>query len=232
MRVDQCRWQDIEDYLKTDDRCVVPLGCTEQHAYLSLATDSILAFKVAVDAAEPLGVPVFPVQPYGVTPTFLAYPGTVSISLATYGALLVDVLESLYGQGFRRFLFVNGHGGNSPASAFVNEWAADQEPGVHARWHDWWNAPAVQAKVHEHGPDGTHANWMEDFPWTRLAGVTPPAEPKPMVDYLALRGRSAVEVREGLGDGSFGGVYRRSDEAMSEIWQVAVAETSTHIQTL
>ena len=41
-------WMQVEAYLETDDRCVVPLGSTEQHAYISLATDSTLADRVAV----------------------------------------------------------------------------------------------------------------------------------------------------------------------------------------
>ena len=44
----------VEAYLKTDDRCVLPLGSTEQHAYISLATDSILSERLALEAAEPL----------------------------------------------------------------------------------------------------------------------------------------------------------------------------------
>ena len=47
---------------------------------LSLATDNLLAERVAVEAAEPLGIPVFPVMPYGITPVFRAYPGSISAS--------------------------------------------------------------------------------------------------------------------------------------------------------
>ena len=43
MRIDFLNWMQVEARLRTDDRCVLPLGCTEQHAYLSLSTDSILA---------------------------------------------------------------------------------------------------------------------------------------------------------------------------------------------
>src|SRR5262249_27090185 len=56
VRIAGATWMQIEQYLARDDRAVVPLGSTEQHAYLSLATDSILAERVAVEAAEPLGV--------------------------------------------------------------------------------------------------------------------------------------------------------------------------------
>ena len=41
----------LEAYLQRDDRIVLPIGSTEQHAYLSLATDNILAERVAVEAA-------------------------------------------------------------------------------------------------------------------------------------------------------------------------------------
>jgi Uncharacterized protein, putative amidase len=59
MRVSEMNWMMAEKYLKRDDRAVLPLGSTEQHAYLSLSVDSILAERLAVEAAEPLGVPVF-----------------------------------------------------------------------------------------------------------------------------------------------------------------------------
>ena len=40
MRVAETNWMEIERWLERDDRAVVPLGCTEQHAWLSLATDT------------------------------------------------------------------------------------------------------------------------------------------------------------------------------------------------
>jgi len=64
----------LEDYLQRDDRIVLPVGSTEQHAYLSLGTDCILAERVSVEAAEPLGVPVLPVLPYGLTPSSSPIP--------------------------------------------------------------------------------------------------------------------------------------------------------------
>src|ERR1039458_4876817 len=65
-------WMQVEAYLQHDDRAVLPLGSTEQHSHLRLTVDCILPERVAADAAEPLGVPVFPVVAYGVTPYFPA----------------------------------------------------------------------------------------------------------------------------------------------------------------
>ena len=97
-RVRDLNWMQLAEYLQRDDRIVLPLGSTEQHAYLSLETDNILAERVSAEAAEPLGVPVLPVLPYGLTPTFAAaYPGSPTLTQETYAAVLRELLESLYG---------------------------------------------------------------------------------------------------------------------------------------
>jgi creatinine amidohydrolase len=224
MRIRDMSWHQVEGYLERDDRAVLPLGSTEQHAGLSLSVDSILAEKVALDAAEPLGIPVFPPVNYGLTPYFLAYPGTVSLRLETYVRLIREILDSLAGHGFRRILIVNGHGGNQPAHPAAIEWMADH-PGVRVKFHNWWNAPKTLAKVQEIDPIASHASWMENFPWTRLADIKPPKEQKPMIDFARMRLLDPKALRDYLGDGNFGGYYQRPDEEMQAIWAVAVAET-------
>jgi creatinine amidohydrolase len=224
MRITDMNWMQVEDYLKRDDRAVVPLGSTEQHAQLSLLVDCILSERVAADAAAPLGVPVFPPVNYGITPYFKAFPGTVSLRMETYLRVIRDILDSLRDQGFRRIVFVNGHGGNSPAQTLGQEWMGDHD-GVRIKFHNWWNAPKTWAKVKEIDPVASHASWMENFTWTRLAGVEPPTQQKPMVDFDKVRGGSAADVRRHIGDGNFGGYYQRSDEEMAALWEVAVVET-------
>ena len=224
MKITDMNWQQVEDYLKTDDRAILPLGSTEQHAGLSLSVDSILSEKVALDAATPLGIPVFPVVAYGLTPYFLAYPGSISLRVDTYIRLVRDILDSLKRQGFRRIMIVNGHGGNQPAGAFAIEWMADN-PGAAVKFHNWWNAQKTMAKVQEIDPVASHASWMENFPWTRLAGVDLPTQQKPMIDLAKMRVMDPDAVRAYLGDGNFGGYYQRPDTEMQAIWDIAVAET-------
>ncbi|MBP1845556.1 creatinine amidohydrolase [Rhizobium petrolearium] len=224
MRISECNWQQIEAYLKTDDRAVLPLGSTEQHAGLSLSVDSILSEKVAAEAAAPLGIPVFPVVAYGITPYFLSYPGTISIRQETYVRLVRDILDGLRRQGFRRILIVNGHGGNQPAGSLAVEWMADN-PDTAVKFHNWWNAPKTFAKVQETDTVASHASWMENFPWTRLEGVAQPLQRKPMIDTARMRVMSPEAVKTYLGDGNFGGYYERPDEQMQAIWDVAIEET-------
>ncbi|ASJ72754.1 creatininase family protein [Granulosicoccus antarcticus] len=224
MKISDCNWFEVERWLETDDRCVLPLGSTEQHAYLSLSVDSILSEKMAADAAEPLGVPVFPAIPYGLTPYFMAFPGTVSLSLSTYATVVREVLDSLYATGFRRILIVNGHGGNSPVQPACAEWMQANE-GARCRFHDWWRAPKTWEAVQSIDPVASHASWMENFPWTRLEDRQMPSEQKPYVDFDRLRDRNAQGVRELIGDGNYGGFYQRPDEEMHQLWDVAVNET-------
>lgn len=224
MRIADMNWKQVEDLLARDDRCVLPTGSTEQHAGLSLSVDSILAERVALEAAGPTGVPVFPTVSYGLVPYFMAYPGTITLRTATYANLLRDILTSLTAHGFRRILIVNGHGGNAQVSDQVRSRAGETDE-LQVLWHDWWDAPRVRAAARALDPVGAHASWVENFPWTRLAGVSQPRSGKAMASAAVLDGMSPEQVRRTLGDGNMGGDYQKPDEDMLQIWQTGVLET-------
>ncbi len=228
MKITDMNWMQVEEYLRRDDRAVLPLGSTEQHAYLSLSADSLLAERVAVEAAEPIGVAVFPVVGYGITPYFMAYPGTISLRVNTYMQIIHDLLESLMQHGFKRIVIVNGHGGNTPAQSVCGEFMRDHA-NVRIKWHDWWNAPRTWARVKEIDPVASHASWMENFPWTRLGNVVMPQEQKAPIDPNRARQLSPIDLRAYLGDGNYAGLYQRSDEELLALWQVGVEETRTVI---
>ena len=59
MRIRECNRMQIGQYREYDVPAVLPLGCTEKHAYLSLSVNSILAEHVALDAAKPLAFRFF-----------------------------------------------------------------------------------------------------------------------------------------------------------------------------
>lgn len=221
-------WKQVENYLKHDDRAVLPIGSTEQHCQLSLCTDLILAQRVSIEAAEPLRIPVFPGLPYGITPYFMAYPGTVTLSLETHARVLREIIDSLMTHGFKRIVVVNGHGGNSPGQAVVEE-CMRAKPDVKIKFHNWWNAPATWAKVKEIDTVASHASWMENFPWTRLAGAVYPSQQKTAIDVSKMHSMSPQHVREYIGDGNFAGVYQKSDEEMLALWRTGVEETRSVI---
>lgn len=229
MKIADMNWMQVEAGIARDRRAVVPVGSTEQHGYLSLAVDAILAERVAVEAAAPLDVPVFPVLAYGITPYFLRFPGTVSLRLDTYQRIVADILGSLAGAGFTRILFVNGHGGNTPGGSVAQEWM-NAHPGITVKWHNWWNAPKTAAAVAAIDPEASHASWMENFPWTRLANAAMPPGRKPPIDVARMRLMDADGVRAFLGDGNFGGAYTQPDDRMMEVWRAGVEETRDAIE--
>jgi len=221
MLISDMNWSDVAAAAARDPRAVLPIGSTEQHAQLSLSVDSILAQRVARDAAEPLRIPVFPVMPYGLAPYFADYPGSVTLRVETLLAVIRDVIASIRRAGFRRILIVNGHGGNAPVGPLAQELCADY-PDTAIKFHNWWTAPRTLAFVAAHG-GGSHASWMENHPWTRLDHAPAPAGVKPMVDIPP--GSNPAQYRVTLGDGNFGGAWQQNDATTQALWDTGVAET-------
>jgi creatinine amidohydrolase len=232
MRIRDCNWMHVEALLATgENRAVLPLGSIEQHAYLSLAVDALLSEQVAIDAAEPLGIPVFPAQPYGYTPSYMAFPGTMTLKLSTLLAVLSDLIGSLYQHGFKRVLVVNGHGGNNGAASLVHELVA-QHPGLSIRWHNWWAGPRTMGFVRQHDADASHASWMENFAITRLAGVELPSAPKAALDYARMASLAPRAKRDYIGDGCYGGHYQLPDDVTDALWAIGVEETRAVMESL
>ena len=229
MLISEMNWMQVEQFLQNDDRCILPTGSTEQHAYLSLTVDTILASRLAQEVGELANVPVYPVIPYGLAHQWTAFPGTVTLRVQNYLALIRDVLDSIRRAGFRRILLINGHGGNAPAQGMLREWMMDN-PDSTVKWHNWYNAPKTWQQVLATDPLCSHASWMENFPWTRLAGIDLPTEQKPLTDLDTLMRLTPQQTREQLVDGNMGGYYQRSDQEMLAIWRVAVDETLALLQ--
>jgi creatinine amidohydrolase len=144
-------------------------------------------------------------------------------------AVIRDVVDSLRRAGFRRVLIVNGHGGNNPVGALAQELMA-QHPEMSIKFHNWWNAPETWAKIQSIDSSGSHANWMENFPWTRLAHAPAPEGEKSGIDMALMKACAPGQVREMLGDGSFGGPWQRPDSEMLAIWETGVAETRAALE--
>ncbi|NOZ28283.1 MAG: creatininase family protein [Chloroflexi bacterium] len=219
MLLEDCNWMQVEEYVQRDDRIVLVLGSTEQHGYLSLQTDTRIPYALAREVGERANVLVAPPIPFGVSPYFLRYPGTISLRITTLLAIVEDVVRSLYHQGFRRVFVINGHGGNAPVQGYLRE-LANELPGLRAHMVEWWRLPAVQEACADLPTPPTHANYLENFPFTRLPGVTLPDDPKPPVALEVIEG--ADRVRALLGDGSFGGAYQLDDATMDRIFEAAV----------
>lgn len=219
MRLEDLNWFDVRSYLEQDDRLILVIGSCEQHAYLSLLTDVKIPLALAEAASQKTNVLVAPPVNFGVSPYFLAYPGTLSIRVTTLLDLVEDLIRSAYQQGFRKFLILNGHGGNDPVRGRLYE-LANQLAGIRLSWYAWWTSHSVEQVAQKHGLKPSHANWLEAFPFTTVAELPRGEKNPPYIPGLM----DAHQAREVYGDGQFGGVYQADEKIMHELFAACLQD--------
>ncbi len=106
-------WLDVQEYLKTSDMIIIPLGSTEQHGkHLPLGTDYYQAFGMSKMVSEQTDVVVAQVLMVGYSVYHSGFPGSLSLKPETAEQVLFETAEMLVGYGFKRIMFFNYHGGN------------------------------------------------------------------------------------------------------------------------
>ncbi len=148
---------------KRYDVVVLPWGAIEPHNYhLPYTTDAILSHAVAVDAAQiALGSSVrsmvLPPVYYGSqNPGQRELPFCVHGKYSTQWAILLDIVSSLYYQGFRKMIIVNGHGGNSFKNMLRD--LAVEYPDFMLGVCDWFSLVSEEGYFEE---KGEHAHELE-----------------------------------------------------------------------
>lgn len=114
MQLGERNWTEVSGL--THKVAVVPLGSLEQHGHhLPLLTDAMIGAEIARRAEAELGdeAVFLPMLWIGSSDHHLAFPGTVSLNAQTYTKVLIDLVESLLGAGFRRIFLLNAHAGNT-----------------------------------------------------------------------------------------------------------------------
>jgi creatinine amidohydrolase len=179
--------EQVGEYLAGNQALLVPIGSFEQHGPVGLiGTDIICAQAMCREASRLTGVLIGPSIPVGMALHHMAFPGTVSLRPSTLIALIRDIVLSLAEHGFRRMLFVNGHGGNTPSirAAFYEAYAALREakgaanaPDLRCELANWWEMPSVAPLVKSLFGDqeGTHATPSEvSVSWAEYPSLARP----------------------------------------------------------
>jgi creatinine amidohydrolase len=114
MQLLELKWPDVQALAK-DTPVVVPVAALEQHGlHLPLFTDSLLLGEVVrrVEAQLKTQIIFSPLMWLGNSDHHLDFPGTLSAPPRTYLDLIGGLTDNLLRHGFRRIVFLNGHGGN------------------------------------------------------------------------------------------------------------------------
>lgn len=153
-------WPEVEEYLKSSNAIIVPVGAVEQHGpSCPLGTDSILADFIAEQIGQITNILVGPCIPIGDSLVHCAFPGTIAIRPSTLMAVIRDYVNSLYRAGFRRFLILGTHWDNHfPVAASLSE-LADEKSDLRFIVKDFWEFSSVLAIMKEEfNESGGHAD--------------------------------------------------------------------------
>jgi len=109
-------WAEVDEMDREDIIILIPLGSTEQEGtHLPLGVDTYVAEAIAQAVAKKTDCLVGPTLPVGYSEWFCEFPGTMSLKLETLIQVLREYISSLILHGFKKYIFVNGHGANSSA---------------------------------------------------------------------------------------------------------------------
>lgn len=143
MKLEEMRWPQVEEYFKNNDTVVISVGSIENHGtHLCLGTDYLVPGRIIDMIEKKVDVIFTPVMPYGNADHHMAFSGTITLGDDGLYVVMKAVAESLYKHGARKFVFLNGHGGNSNAISKVG--MEFNRRGAVCALLNWWQiAPAI-----------------------------------------------------------------------------------------
>jgi len=136
--------EEIATSLKETNTVLIPIGTVEQHGpHLPVGTDTFIPIKVAELVAEKTPVLVAPPVFYGNSVSMMDMKGVFTISPETLAGLLLDLCRAFARQGFKKIVFVNGHGGNTQVVSLIGQ-RARIETGAQVIRIDWWTVASEE----------------------------------------------------------------------------------------
>jgi creatinine amidohydrolase len=115
LRYERLTWPEVRRAASEDRVALIPVGTLEDHGpHLPLDTDLRIIGEICGQAAQeaPDDIVLLPAIPHGYDPHHMDFPGPISIGWETFTNYCKDVGVSLAHHGFRRMLYLNGHGSN------------------------------------------------------------------------------------------------------------------------
>lgn len=230
-------WQEVEEYLARSTGIILPIGSTEQHGPTGLiGTDAICAEAIAKGVGDETHAIVAPTINVGMALHHTAFPGSMSLRPSTMILVIRDYVTSLAKAGFRKFFFINGHGGNVATlkAAFSETYDYLSDLGISHQVQcvvsNWYMAGSVYRLAHElYGDEeGSHATPSEvaltQFVYPESIKTAPLSSPV----AKGHRIYGAIEFRDRYPDGRMGSnPALATPEHGKQFYELAVKEISS-----
>ncbi|MEL6552014.1 MAG: creatininase family protein [Cyanobacteria bacterium J06621_11] len=146
-------WPQIEQLPDKKNTLIIqPIGAIEQHGpHLPIVVDAAISTAVVGRALgqldEAIAAYALPTLYYGKSNEHAQFPGTITLSATTLMAVLTETAMSLYASGFRKLIFVNGHGGQPQVLEIVARDLRQQYPDLTVFPHFVWGAPHAAKEI-------------------------------------------------------------------------------------
>lgn len=128
---------------------VVPIGLVEAHGpHLTLGLDIDTADYFSRKTAERAGAILAPTIAYGFADAMKEYPGTVGVTAETLALVVRDICLQFCFHGFRKVIFLSGHGANQLGCelGFYKVW--ETVPDFKPAYWNWWTEAGVSSVHH------------------------------------------------------------------------------------
>lgn len=137
MRLSNITWPQAQAYFKENDMVLIGIGSIECHGrHNPLGTDTLIPDHLLGMIEEKSDVLIAPTIPYGACQSLSPYPGTIDIDTEVLYQFFRQVMLSLYRHGARKFVILNGHGGNMKTIEKLG--LEFEEKGCLVAMLNWW----------------------------------------------------------------------------------------------
>jgi len=122
---------EVEDLLTRSDMVLIPVASLEQHGtHLPIGTDYLNGVERAKLVGLRADILVAPILLPGQSPYHMGFAGTVTLPSTLIQEVYVEAAKSLMQHGFKRFLFLNAHGGNQAITTFIVDRINQETEGI------------------------------------------------------------------------------------------------------
>lgn len=197
MRLAQTTWPNAKRYFEKSDLVLIGVGSIECHGrHMPLGTDTLVPDHLIASIEKKSDIMIAPTIPYGACESLSDFPGTINLGVDVFYSLLTKVTDSLYKHGARKFVILNGHGGNSK---MIDRVGYDlQRRGALLAELNWWLMAWDMNPAWKGGHGGaeeTAAIMGIDPSWIDTSEIAGPMKLKDLSPELVATGFSSVRFK-------------------------------------